>query len=383
MSNASLVRKYHTTGNPEFLQQMTPEAKNITREIVTKALQDGCTNPNIAKTILSILDLYELFDIDYPFWKLVLPKPEEMFSNLQVSALKSISKNKNGNKIIHRNFPQNYINSDGISNHFTQYARIDARFGDTNTPREAWEKIRGSLSETERNDPNIARERIYSITREANIFNPALATAIIYQAQIHFNRKDISVLDPSSGWGDRMIGFYVSGAKEYLGFDPNIALKPGYEAIIRTFDKPDQKVDINYIPFEESRKIIGDRKFELVMTSPPYFDLEVYVEPGTEDAKQQSVERYPEFKEWVSKMYQPYLTIAAESLVNKGLFYIYVEDVWHNGKNVAPMKTITESILGDIGLKRRQRMDIGFMMHNKDSKRKVKTRWALCWEKCD
>lgn len=381
MSNAELIRQYRSSRDPSFLKRMTLKGKYLAKQAARKGLKDRCNNRHIAEEMISILELDERFDHDYPFWKLILPNPQEMFTELQNTALKTTNKNKFGNKIVHRNFPEDYIKSDGLSNHFTQYARIDARFGDKDTPRETWETLKNSLTYTDRTNPNIAREKVYSITREANIFNPALATSIINQAQLHFNRQDISVLDPSAGWGDRLIGFYASGAKEYLGFDPNIALKPGYESIIRTFGNPEQKVGVHYIPFEESKPIIKNRKFELVMTSPPYFDLEVYVEPGTEGAQQQSVERYPEFEEWVAKMYQPYLTIAAESLMDQGLFYIYVEDVWHAGKNVAPMRTITEAILDNLGLKRRERMDLGFIMHNKESKRKVKTHWALCWEK--
>lgn len=85
--------------------------------------------------------------------------------------------------------------------------------------------------------------------------------------------KATHVVDFAAGWGSRMLGAHAAGCR-YTGVDTNVGLKEGYEKLIRlTGGKTTmiwdgaETVDFTELP-----------EFDLVMTSPPFGDLEVY--PG-------------------------------------------------------------------------------------------------------
>lgn len=111
------------------------------------------------------------------------------------------------------------------------------------------------------------REEIYYQVKECTTFRP---TNIIFFIQLF---KSKSILDFSAGWGDRLIGA-MSQNVEYVGVDPNPCLHPGYQEMIKFFNKSNEK----YLMIEDKIEtaIIPDRNYDLIFTSPPYFDLEIY-----------------------------------------------------------------------------------------------------------
>ena len=97
----------------------------------------------------------------------------------------------------------------------------------------------------------------------------------------YFNVKN--VLDFSMGWGDRLAGFYASMNTElYVGLDPRKENHPIYEQQARYYDShltffENEKTtkfhceaaeDFNYDDYEDT--------FDIVFTSPPYFNVERY-----------------------------------------------------------------------------------------------------------
>lgn len=82
-----------------------------------------------------------------------------------------------------------------------------------------------------------------------------------------------SVLDPTAGWGGRMLGAMSLGIK-YTGIDTNINLKEGYDKMIKDIvgNEPNYKMiwksclDIDYSKLD----------YDLVLTSPPYINMELY-----------------------------------------------------------------------------------------------------------
>lgn len=81
------------------------------------------------------------------------------------------------------------------------------------------------------------------------------------------------VLDPTMGWGGRMLGATSLGI-DYIGFDTNTDLRPGYEEMIK-----DLKLDKVKLFWESSlneeviEKLAG---YDMVLTSPPYANKELY-----------------------------------------------------------------------------------------------------------
>lgn len=105
------------------------------------------------------------------------------------------------------------------------------------------------------------------------MYRPQMAKAVClrYQPKI--------VLDPCAGWAGRMLGAVSSGA-EYIAFEPNTKT---YDGILRL---------ANFLNIENKVRIICDDvlnidnydlpKVDLIITSPPYFDLEIYTNESTQ-----------------------------------------------------------------------------------------------------
>ena len=80
-----------------------------------------------------------------------------------------------------------------------------------------------------------------------------------------------AVLDPCAGWGGRMLGAISLGIP-YTGFDTNTELASGYEKMLTSYDKTKYKIN-----FQSSLEAdFSTLDYDLVLTSPPYYNLEVY-----------------------------------------------------------------------------------------------------------
>jgi hypothetical protein len=79
------------------------------------------------------------------------------------------------------------------------------------------------------------------------------------------------VLDMTAGWGGRILGA-INLNIEYTGFDTNLLLKPGYEALNKCF--PNHRTKMiwrNCLDYDFSTL-----DYDFMLTSPPYEDIEVY-----------------------------------------------------------------------------------------------------------
>lgn len=155
------------------------------------------------------------------------------------------------------------------------------------------------------------RESIYYNARECNQFKPSLVVAI---ANIF---KPKSMLDISAGWGDRLTGAMAAPSiNKYTGYDPNIELKCGHSELITKFGNDNYQVI--YEPFETA--VIND-KYDLVMSSPPFFNLEEY------NNGDQSTQKYKNIKLWKDKFFHASLDNAWSALNSGGYMVIHIEDV--------------------------------------------------------
>jgi len=110
--------------------------------------------------------------------------------------------------------------------------------------------------------------RLYEASRFNNavVFFKATTAKYIYQ-----RFKATSVLDPTAGWGGRMLGAYALKIK-YTGFDTNINLKPAYDNMMKMFDNHSCQM-----LWEDCLKAdFCKLDYDLVLTSPPYANLEIY-----------------------------------------------------------------------------------------------------------
>jgi hypothetical protein len=155
---------------------------------------------------------------------------------------------------------------------------------------------------------------------ECNFFKATLA-ASVYDYFLKDSTKT-RVLDISAGWGDRLLAALAKNLDSYLAYDPNASLQPGYRAMIDEYmeSKKDQYKVID-APFESAEENLKGREFDLIFTSPPYFDLEVFTTEG-----EQSIISHSTFDKWMVHFLFKSLYIAWNSLASDGNMVIHIDD---------------------------------------------------------
>ena len=126
------------------------------------------------------------------------------------------------------------------------------------------------------------------------IFSPIMTKSIISEL------KCKTVFDPCIGWGGRMLGTTCLGKDyQYTGCEPFTKTFQGLEKIVKDMNLKDQ-VKLYNQPVEDVLENIQDQTFDMCLTSPPYFDLEVY---SHEDS--QSIKKYETYEEWILQFIKP------------------------------------------------------------------------------
>ena len=126
------------------------------------------------------------------------------------------------------------------------------------------------------------------------------------------------VLDPCAGWGGRMLGAVASGAR-YIAFEPNTATYANLNKIVQ-FLKIEDKVTLICDDALQMKKY-NLPKVDLVITSPPYFDLEVYTKEPT-----QSITKHSNYKDWSNFFLKELIHLCVDHLNDNGV------SCWNVGK---------------------------------------------------
>ena len=130
--------------------------------------------------------------------------------------------------------------------------------------------IRNRTKKGDKSTPTDVFE-VWRINHGAIVCFKASTSKYIYKL---FNAT--SVLDPTAGWGGRMLGAMSLGIK-YTGIDTNINLKEGYDKMIKDI----VGVDVNRPEYKMIWKSClevdySQLDYDLVLTSPPYINMELY-----------------------------------------------------------------------------------------------------------
>ncbi len=163
-------------------------------------------------------------------------------------------------------------------------------------------------------------DAIYAKVRGCGLFKPYLISGFIklFKAQ--------SVLDFSSGWGDRLLGAMASKVR-YVGVDPNKELIVPYGKMINEWaDSKPKTYKMIESPFETAD--LKDERFDLIFTSPPYFDLEVYSQDTS-----QSTSGEISLGEWKIKFLYPSLDKAWHALSIGGHMCLIINDFMRKTKD--------------------------------------------------
>lgn len=154
-----------------------------------------------------------------------------------------------------------------------------------------------------------------SKVRQCTTFKPKLIKYII---ELFKSRR---VLDISSGWGDRLIGAMASDIDLYHGYDPNLQLSRRYAEIIEFFKlqavNPFVECIVKSAPFEDAKLERGF--YDLVMSSPPYFNMEIYTDtPG------QSTESVTTEENWYNNYLWKWLENSRRALRKGGILALNI-----------------------------------------------------------
>lgn len=136
------------------------------------------------------------------------------------------------------------------------------------------------------------------------------------------------VLDTSTGYGGRLVGFLASkiGAR-YIGIDPNTLTHAGNTRMASELGFADV-VELHNLPAEDVPHDVVRERCDFSFTSPPYFAKEHYSEEPT-----QSWKRYGDsFDAWVRGFLQPMLLLTFVALKRDAFALINIADVTLRGK---------------------------------------------------
>jgi len=283
-------------------------------------------------------------EIPFPFLKKYkIPNPMQLFRNLKVYKPQINTKPKDFRTVVwtdssfkkekyrdrHFSFENkegDYEDIDILVDYFNEEIRMKGKLNhEKYSPLEAWKSreflsqiIKQFLDSNTKDDLTsfALRELVWANKLECNSFKATLASSVYWQ----FNAKRI--LDISSGWGDRLLASIGHYAERYLGFDPNIELQPGYNAMKDMFLKDEFKSAFEVRPIQFEEADLEGETFDLVFTSPPYYDFEVYVEGDST----QSMERYNTLNSWLVHFLFTALKKAWGALEQGGNMVIHIND---------------------------------------------------------
>lgn len=139
-------------------------------------------------------------------------------------------------------------------------------------------------------------------------------------------KKGYRILDTSTGYGGRLIGFIASNLQgEYIGIDPNTVTHKGNERMAKDLGASKYVTLINKAAEDVKAKEIGTVDFSF--TSPPYFSKEHYSEEST-----QSWKRYPDADDWRKGFLQPMLKLQFDCLKKNCIAAVNIQEVQIRGK---------------------------------------------------
>ena len=138
------------------------------------------------------------------------------------------------------------------------------------------------------------------------IYRPLLTKTIVQ----YFKAKNI--LDPCIGWGGRMLGSLCLDGVKYVGCEPNTVTFSNLNNILNELGIDSKRYTLYNDKAENALQSINE-KFDLILTSPPYFNLEFYC-----DEKTQS-HMYGTYELWLENFLEPVIKQCLDKLNSNGV----------------------------------------------------------------
>ena len=141
------------------------------------------------------------------------------------------------------------------------------------------------------------------------IFRPVMAMEVYCRFPCR-----IAVLDPTMGWGGRLVGACALDLPKYIGVDANVHLDPLYREMC-AFLQPRSKTNIELF-FQDALTVdYAKLKYDVVFTSPPYYNIEIYRKKGQETKTKE---------EWNETFYKPLFEKTWSAMQSPGYYILNV-----------------------------------------------------------
>ena len=156
-------------------------------------------------------------------------------------------------------------------------------------------------------------------TSKVTIYRPLLTKRIVER----FNSKH--VLDVCVGWGGRMLGSVCVDGVSYTGIEPFSKTYEGLEQMKSELELTDEQVTLHN---DRAETILPEleQKYDLALTSPPYYNLEIYTDEETQS------HHYETYEVWVDNFLRPVIEGVLDKLVEGGKSCWSVKNFKTDGK---------------------------------------------------
>ena len=205
---------------------------------------------------------------------------------------------------------------------------LDARQGDWMKRKQQWKGI-GIVSELGRDNELVMPSKGYAALegQGTSIFDPVLVELL----NLYYCPVNGSILDPFAGGSVRGVISTMLG-RQYTGIDlRNEQITANYKnwgelrdagyKRLSAYDNTDELVEPNWITGDSNKVLdtIEDKSYDMVMTCPPYADLEVYSDLEDDISNME----YDEFL----KVYRSIINKSADKLKDDSFMVVVVGDV--------------------------------------------------------
>ena len=139
-----------------------------------------------------------------------------------------------------------------------------------------------------------------------SIFKPLIAM------DIYCRYKPNTILDFTMGWGGRLVGACALNVPKYIGIDMNSNLKMPYQKLSHFLHKHSNTEIELY--FQDALTIDYSKlNYDVVLTSPPYYDIEIY---GPNQVKSK--------EKWNNEFYKPIFEMTFKYLKKDGYYCLNI-----------------------------------------------------------
>ena len=225
-----------------------------------------------------------------------------------------------GNNVVNKYTAVERLNTSGYQN----ISFYDVLFNQRQLKRENYvKKLLAFYKKNRKGYPDI--KVMFRLTNlyfsSISIFKPLIAMDVYCR----FQPK--CVLDFTMGWGGRLVGACALNVPKYIGVDSNRHSKTPYNKMCN-FLKKHSTTDIQ-LYFQDALTVDYSKlEYDLVLTSPPYYNIELYDGVNNQQTKE----------EWNEHFYKPIFEMTYKYLKNGGHYCLNIpEEVF---------KTIAVKILG-------------------------------------